>query len=481
MLYVQKHFDRILEHGGLFVIFAKSRLNQDIVWGKSEYGRLSVNKKLKYDNWSFLSILNPENIKVKEDFGEEISLPDYSNDHPLFQFLKQEIKNCEYDAIFRSFRESDFMWLPILESKYGDDVAGVIIPKDSEGNHLKERIIILPQTENKSEVIPTLLKEVLPEISPHLFPHVEGARWVERDEYELESVLNLKGQKVEARKRVEKEIKELDIKIAEERGKFGFLHRIITGWSDELVRDVKTCLEFIGFEQVRDVDEEIKNKAKKVPKQEDLQILDDSPALLIEIKGLSGLPKEIETNQVEKYISRRMKEWDRTDIRGVSIINHLRNVHGLERENENVFSKQQKEDAEDRDITILTTWDLFLLIRGMIKWKWNPKAIRELFYQKGRMPRVPAHYKPIGSITHYWEKLGVIEIKISNDNINKGQRIGYFINSVYLEEEIQSMQVDQQGVEVATQGQSVTIKTRYSKKELPKKATVYKVLNDSGS
>jgi hypothetical protein len=46
---------------------------------------------------------------------------------------------------------------------------------------------------------------------------------------------------------------------------------MLTKTGDNLVSDVKTCLEFIGFEQVRDVDREIKHKSQTSRKQEDLQ------------------------------------------------------------------------------------------------------------------------------------------------------------------------------------------------------------------
>jgi len=85
-----------------------------------------------------------------------------------------------------------------------------------------------------------------------------------------------------------------------------------------------------------------------------------------------------------------MKEWDRTDVRGVSIINHQRNLHALERNNQNVFTQPQIQDAMHHDITILTTWDLFLLLRGMMEWEWDPNVIQELFYRSGRMPRYPS-------------------------------------------------------------------------------------------
>jgi hypothetical protein len=54
----------------------------------------------------------------------------------------------------------------------------------------------------------------------------------------------------------------------------------------------------------------------RAAKQEDLQILDASPTLLVEVKGLAGFPREDDTLQVVKYIPRRMKEWDGTDVAG---------------------------------------------------------------------------------------------------------------------------------------------------------------------
>lgn len=487
MLSVKHDFDRILSYGGLFVIFAEPRLEQDIVYSKyvlddsipiTDTYKFEKNE-LKFDNWSFLSFFDPGIIKIEADSGREISLPDHRNDHPFFQFIKKTIKNFEISAIFQSSENKSFVWLTIMYNKYRNDVGGIIFPKLEDGKLAKGRVIILPQIADKSDAIVTLLKEILPEISPHLFPDIEGQKWVEREEYEHVEILEYKSQKIKEQSILENKLIALDEKISEARRKLDFLHGIILKKSDELVQDIKKSLEYIGFKDVRNVDEGIKNGTKGML-QEDLQVHDKSPILLIEIKGISGLPKEKDTLQVEKYLSRRMKEFGRTDIHGVSIINHQRSTPGLERDNQNVFSQQQLEDAENHDITILTTWDLFLLIKGMIKWRWDPKVIRELFFKKGRMPRIPLNYKLIGRITHYWEKIKVLEIEILDDEIKKGQRIGYITENGYLEEEIQSMKINMRDVERAVQGESVTIKTQYSKKELLKNTIVYKVIEDVG-
>jgi hypothetical protein len=350
-------------------------------------------------------------------------------------------------------------------------VGGLLVPEDSKG-----RVLILPQISKDAETIVTLLREVLPDISPHLFPHIEGSRWVERDEYELDSVLKYKAEKIKVQQRATRELEDLDKMITEERDRLGFLHGIITNTKDDLVESVKSCLEYIGFKQVIDVDKQIQNQGTSAPKQEDLQVHDKSPTLLVEIKGLSGLPHESDTLQVVKYIHRRMKEWDRTDVRGVSIINHQRNVPALERDNQNVFTEQQIEDAQNNDVTILTTWDLFLLARGMMKWKWNPNAIQELFYQHGRMPKIPTIYKPIGEIINYWEKPGAVGVQISESKLHKGQRIGYVIPEGYFEEEVLSLQVENRDVEEVFPGQLAGIKTIYSKNLLHKGTLVCTIM-----
>ncbi|MGB3460132.1 MAG: hypothetical protein WBB08_12770 [Halobacteriota archaeon] len=458
MYMAQNAFDRIFDHGGLFVIFAQPRLRQDLFLAHVVHGSLNVGStasKIHADNWSFLSILSY--LVIEPDVGEEINV--LEQDTPLSRFLRKTVRDARYTATFNPKSGIEKNWTPILSNKFERCVGGLIVPEDTKG-----RVLILPQISKKPEAIVTLLREVLPDLSPHLFPHID--RWVEGDKYELNSVLKYKAKKIEVRQRAKRELEELDKKILGERDKLGFLHGIITKTDTDLVESVKSCLEFIGFKQITDVDKQIREQDTKAAKQEDLQVHDKSPTLLIEIKGISGLPHESDTIQVVKYVPRRMKEWSRFDVHGVSIINHQRNVPALERDNLNIFTGQQVEDAENHDITILTTWDLFLLIRGMMKWGWDPKTIQELFYKSGRMPRLPTIYKPIGEIVKYWEKPSVVGVQISENKLQKGERIGYVTPDGYLEEEALSLQVENQDVDEVFPGRLVGIKTKYPKKLL---------------
>lgn len=469
MLAVHNEFDRILYHGGFFVIFAQPRILQTLVWARIRYRELDTESEIAADNWSFLSFLSPEYFEISADFGHEINVPE--DDYQIFHFFRKIINDATYEATFEPSYRLTKNWLPLLKNKFGGCIGGLIVPENSKG-----RILILPQLSKKSEILSKLLRELIPDISPHLFPHIEGLRWVERDEYELDSIIKYKNEKINVRQRVEKELEELDKKIAEERDEYGFLHGLITQTGQELVLSIKSCLEFIGFKNIVDVDKQICNQNTKKLKQEDLQIHDTSPTLLLEIKGLSSLPREADIIQVTKYVNRRMKEWGKQDVHGVSIINHQRNIPALERDNQHIFTEQQIEDAKNYDITLVSTWDLFLLIRGMMKWKWDPETIQNLFYVNGRISRLPSNYKSIAKIVKYYEQIGVISVLVNENKIYKGQRIGYITSEGYLEEDILSLQLEKQDVEEAIPGQLVGIKTIYSKIQLPEGTIVYKVM-----
>jgi len=471
MSWVKESFDRILNNGGAFVIFAQPHLYQNICLARKQFDQFKIEKNIEFKNWSFLSILS-NYLETKEEYGFEIFLQDQKLKE--FYFIKETLKDAQFTATikFKYHYVNDFK--TILKNKYGDNIGGIFFKEESKG-----RIVILPQVTKKSEVVVSLINEFLPTLSPHLFPDFKMFKWVENNEYELDTILNYKTEKMKVNQRTKKELEEIDKKILREREKLGFLHGIITKSGDELVVSIKKCLEFIGFKKVINVDEKIDNQEGSTSKQEDLQILDKSPVLLLEIKGLSGLPRESDTMQVYKYMSRRMKESNKTDVRGISIINHQRNIPPLERNNRNVFTKQQIDDANSNDITLITTWNLFLLVRGMVKWNWNPEFLQDLLYRKGILSKIPTNYKPVGNVVKYWKRLSVVGVKIDDNKIQKGQRVGYVTAKGYFEEYALSLEVENKNVIDAIPGQIVGIKTEYSNDIIVKDTLVCIVMNEN--
>jgi hypothetical protein len=261
---------------------------------------------------------------------------------------------------------------------------------------------------------------VLPDLSPHLFPHAEGARWVQRPEYELPEALELWNQIQRIQEAARQKVAELETAIAESRAGMGYLHDLIRGKDRPLVSAVKKTLETLGFQRVVDVDDELEKAGDAGTKREDLQIHDDSPTLLVEVKGIAGLPRDSEALQVWKYVAPRMKEWKRTDIQGLAIINHQRNLPALDRDNKPPFREDVLTNAQEQEFGLLTTWDLFRLARSYLRNGWKHEHIKDLFYQSGRSEPIPRHYAFIGVVEHFWEKVSAVGVRIKTSVLRQG-------------------------------------------------------------
>ena len=211
-------------------------------------------------------------------------------------------------------------------------------------------------------------------------------------------------------------------------------------------------------------------------KQEDLQVHDRSPVLLVEIKGLAGQARESDTIQVIKYVSRRMKQWERMPVKGLCLVNHQRNLPALNRDHVNAFTKQQEEDAEQHGTGLMTTWDLFRLLRGKMRWNWSDEVVCDLFYRSGRISPYPAHYALLGNVAKYWPEKGVVSIEMTEQqSLKVGDRIGFLLPIKFHEEEVTSLQVGKQTVPKAVPGNRVGHKTTLAKADIRLGMQVFKV------
>lgn len=475
MYLVQGSFNRIFSHGGVFIIFANNRLIQNLVLGGVDInGTLNPNSKSSsLDNWCFLSIL--ENLIAKPDFGKEILIVedvDIQEYHTFKWILSEHIGGAQFLCTFEPKSDMEKSWVTLATNKYGAPVAGAIASGKENG-----LIFIFPQIQNKSRFLTQFFNEVLPEISPHLFPHFEGTRWVQRPEYELPKVLELKNEIERIQQEARRQVVELEKAIEEKRHELGYLHDLISEKDQSLVDTVKKTLEVLGFQSVVDVDEEMKKTEDKGSKREDLQIRDGSPSLLVEVKGISGLPKDAAALQVWKYIAPRMRESGCIDIQGLSIINHQRNLPALDRENKAPFREDILINAEEQKFGLLTTWDLHCLTRNYLKHGWKHEHIKPLFYQSGRIEPVPKHYEFIGVVEHLWEKAGAVGVLIKAAELKRGDRIAFELPVEFEEQVVESLQVDKQAVPQAAIGTLAGIKTHLTKEQAKKGIRVFRVAN----
>lgn len=469
MLIQQKSFDRILEHCGVFIIFADIRRRQKQFLGHLNYGHFVEDREIPFDNWCFLSILNPGNLFIEADFGQEISVA--IEPSPLTSILVEHTEDAKFICTLSPGYQFQKSWLPLVENKYGSTVASAIVLNESRG-----WIFILPQLKDKPGFLSRFFNEVLPPISPHLFPYAEGTRWTQKPEYEFPKVLELKSQIQKIQEEARRQVLELDEAIQQERMEMAYLHDLIRETGTPLVNAVKKTLEVLGFQSVKDVDEEMEKAGQIGGKCEDLQIHDASPVLLVEIKGISGLPTDPDSFQVLKHLLIRMKEWSRTDVEALTIFNHQKNLPPLDRENKNTFRQTILDNAEGQGFGLLTTWELFRLTRNYLKYGWTHEQIREVFYRHGHIEPIPTHYQFIGVIEHFWEKAEAVGVRIQASFLQRGDCIAFEFSVEFEEQEVVSLQGNCQPVEQVQIGGLAGIKTHFTKDQMKKNVRVFRLV-----
>lgn len=110
---------------------------------------------------------------------------------------------------------------------------------------------MLPQIQDKKSLLERLFSDCLYKYYSELFPLQTKNSWLEKDDYELPEIVQLKREKEEELKQYEDVIKKKDKSIAELKEKHSFLYSLLTESGEELVKNVKLFLEWLGFADVR--------------------------------------------------------------------------------------------------------------------------------------------------------------------------------------------------------------------------------------
>ena len=146
-----------------------------------------------------------------------------------------------------------------------------------------------------------------------------------------------------------------------------------------------------------------------------------------------------------------MREQKRTDIVGLSIINHQRHLPPLDRENKMPFRQELIDSAQEMSVGLLTAWELYRLVRNFDRLGWQHQHVKSLFYQNGRINPVPNHYQFIGTVAKAWtDKFGVV---ISQGEVQVGDRIAVEFPIDFEEVSVDSIQVNNVSVERAKVGE----------------------------
>lgn len=457
---------RILKNEGVAIIFADI-LQQQIIYARDGYRLEELGKSTFYNLWCLHKLL--KELGAKESTGNEIKLTIKQNTQ-IGNLLKIYLEDAKYNCSFKPWYPNTETYSSFAENKFGESVCGSLqIEKGS--------VLIFPNIRNKAIFLNDLITNILPEIHPHLFPFSEFNNWILRNEYEIPEVVQLKSKIEKIEKETKAKIGKIETTIENKRQEFSYLGDVLTKSGDELVEAVIKTFDVLGFKKVIDVDKTLTEEEEKSRgKMEDIQILDYEPNLLVEVKGVGGLLTDDDALAVNKYVTARMREWKKTEIKGLTIVNHQRHLPALDRENNNPFRDIILTNAEENLIGLLTTWELHKLTRNFLKNNWKHDNIKDIFYKSGKIECIPTNYEYIGKIERFIEDIGVVGIRIESNSLSINDKIAFETQIEFEEQRIETLQLDNKNVEYAQVSDLVGIKTHLTKNQIKlEKTRVFRV------
>lgn len=436
---IKKDVDRILKAGGLVVVFADPRTDDNLSLGRL-YGKTVQPSETKLDIWDFFSL--NDNLIIDRDYGAEVTVVEQEPPlNGLAELLRQHAHQADFHCTVRGWDDD---WVTLAQNKYGDSVAGILTNKKTSGF-----VLVFPHFVRKTDFLVGLLTVVLPSVIPGLYPSTGTWNWIHRREYEHPGVLAQLDAIERIRREASDEVAQRQAAAAEVCTGRAHLHAILTESGDNLVDAVERTLKDLGFQNVVNVDNLDGNEDES--RREDLQILDGSPRLLLEIKGIGGNPRENDALAVQKYLARRMREWDRTDVTGVFMVNHQRNRPPLDRDRD-CFQRDVVATAEkDGNLGLMTTWDLFRLRQSAERNGWGSDLVHPILNRPGRISPVPPAYMQLGEVDEYWPQAGAFSIIPSSD-IRVGDHILLETPTLLVEQRVGTLQRDKEALQHAEAG-----------------------------
>jgi hypothetical protein len=457
----RRDFQRILDNGGIFIVFLSGRYRVEYIYGRRRYSEIRCKETLTSSNWRFLDLL--ESFERQHRRGDEIEF--LGNIRTLRDLLKRGSAGARYACVLQPDYHYRDNWLPLAKNKYGEDVAGLLFFHKPRGS-----VLLLPQMPNAHNILVRLLEDFCTVLSPKLFPEFEGSRWIHRGEYEIPGIMQLRKEIEKIQDDAAQRIKELEEEIGRVQDAKSDWYTLLNGTGEELVGAVIRTLQRFGFTQVVDVDQEAKQRGEDRSLREDIQIRDKSPVLIIDVKGVTGHPEDAEATQSEKHALMRAEEFG-GKVKALTIINHQRNIPPHDRDQQ-AYRREMIDNAVRTHLGLMTTWDVFRLLRNKESLGWPDDVLTPVFYRTGRIEPIPEHYVEIGTIVHVWQKaFGIVPSQPVTRNATLGIEVGH----LFVEVVAKSLQVDGRDVQEAPAGSNCGIAFENAARSLCEKMRVFLV------
>ena len=280
--------------------------------------------------------------------------------------------------------------------------------------------VILPQVEEKAALLKNLFENVLLKYFSDYFPDIEARNWIHKDYYMLRDELEIQRRIDDKRKEYEQTIKQLENEADSIKDKNLPFKQLLTESGSKLVKAVKSFLEWLGFENVIDKDDTL---AEGEQKEEDLCFEYEGTHIYMEVKGINGTSTDAECSQVDKIVNRRMRELKTTDVHGVYVVNHQRNVEPLKRQMP-PFNENQIKDAENQSRTLLYTTELFALHSDIENGYITKEQARKDLLHIG-LAQFHTCVESLGTPYTYYKEDTVICIDLHNTQISVGDTLYY--------------------------------------------------------
>lgn len=398
----------------------------------------------RFSNYQYVN-----NFTLNAKCGDRIIVADNKLAKMLFVGLEEQISYVQ--TYFHSYhydtdgitRINNKNFLPLLTNGQGEIISYAYYEEN------KCITIMFPILLDKRLLLERLFKDFLYQTFSELFPMQKENSWLTNREYELPEILKLNRDKEEALRIYEESIAQKDKAIKDIREKYNYLFDMLTESGETLVNKVKRYLEWLGFDNVQSMDEEVKEGEDF---QEDLQIhLDNNELLIIEVKGLHGTSKDNECSQISKIELRRIHERKYSNVHALYIVNNERGKEPLKRQIP-PFTETQIKDAEFAHRTMAYTYQLFNLYFEIESGIISKEEARNALFQNGFVD-FRSNFKSIGKPYDYFKNNKVACVELHDTILSVGDKV-YFeddrkrLNVV----EIVNIQVNRQNTQTARDG-----------------------------
>jgi len=400
----------------------------------------SFAKMSNYEAWGIL--------KGNSKYGRRVKLEDYTLSKLLFEGRKYHI---EYYSTFQfpaawegNTKIPDPDYMSLLNNEDGECISYLFFDKEQG---IK---IVLPQVEDKAGLLRDLFENLIFKHFSDFFPDIEAKSWIKKPDYQLPEEKAIRSLMATKQEEFEKEMADLGKKAEEVSNRCAFLKQIITCTGSELVVAIKEYLEWLGYENVTDKDDTLNEGDLK---EEDLCFEYEGNHILMEVKGINGTSTDAECSQIDKIVSRRMRELKTTYVHGIYVVNNQRNVEPLKRQTP-PFNETQIKDAIDQSRTLVYTAQLFALHSDIKNGYVTKEQARKALLGKG-LAQFHSHLTSVGVPYNYFQGDTVICLDLQNSQVSVGDQL-YYKDSLQrlVGMKVISIEQDKQNLETCSNGKT---------------------------